>query len=152
MRHEHEGIADDEARGPDRQLADEGHRRDRGQERILAFVRARRAGHADEGREHRRLTIDDRRSKPLGSRGSTMVNSTLADVKTTTTRPSAKRTVSMGPAGSVWRSLGHASVSPLGRAHRTVGRWAALRGSGDVTAVTVAPGGSSNNEAEGDEE
>ena len=81
-----------------------------------------------------------------------MVNSTLADVKTTTTRPSTKRTVSMGVAGSVWRSLGHI-LSIAARSHPPHGgEMGRLYEVPEVTLVTVAPGGSANSEAAGDEE
>jgi hypothetical protein len=55
------------------------------------------------------LTKEDSRSNPRGSRGRTIVNRTLADVKTTTTRPRAKRAPLIGP----WLAVQRIALAPL---------------------------------------
>src|ERR1019366_4335463 len=96
---------------------------------FLSYVRAGRATPM-KANSTAPLTSEDRRSNPRGSRGSTIVNNTLADVNTTTMRPRAKRTTFTGRTGSRLAVAGHPfSIAPC-PPHRTVAVGPGLGGSG----------------------
>ena len=86
-------VADDEAPGPKGQLGPRVPPGRRGPAAHLSLRSSGPPGQAEEDQPDGPIDKERQALEPLGLSGSTMVNSTLAAVRTTTTRPTAKSTL-----------------------------------------------------------